>query len=123
MVANGDLTCLGPVKNLYKSVMKTMRKGKTLNEIDFPKELQTGQRDLSFLRDKKMKTRDEKKNYVIYLRSLKQVLDQGPMLAKVHRAIELNQEAWLRLYIDMNAELRKRTSQADEQFKFLERLR
>lgn len=87
-----------------------MRKGKTLNEIDFPKELQTVQRDLSFLRDKKRKTRDDKKNYVIYLRSLKQVLDQGPTLAKVHRAIELNQEAWLRLYIDMNAELRKRTS-------------
>ena len=48
-----------------------------------------------------------KKKYVVYIRSLKQALDHRLKLKKVHRIIEFNQEAWLKLYIDLNTELRK----------------
>ena len=49
----------------------------------------------------------DKNNYVLHIRSLKQALDNGLILKKVHRVIQLNQEAWLKEYIDMNTELRK----------------
>ena len=48
-----------------------------------------------------------KKKYVVHIRSLKQALDHGLKLKKVHRIIEFNQEAWLKPYIEMNIELRK----------------
>ena len=48
-----------------------------------------------------------KEKYVVHIRSLKQALDHGLKFKKVHRIIEFNQEAWLKPYIDMNAELRK----------------
>ena len=48
-----------------------------------------------------------KKKFVVHIRSLKQALNHGLKLKKVHRIIEFNQEAWLKPYIDMNTELRK----------------
>ena len=42
-----------------------------------------------------------------YVNSLKQALNHGLKLKKIHRIIEFNQEAWLKPYIDMNTELRK----------------
>ena len=49
----------------------------------------------------------DKNNYVVHIRSLKQALDHGLILKKLHRVIQFNQEAWLKEYIDMNTELRK----------------
>ena len=49
----------------------------------------------------------EKENYVVHIRALKQALDHGLILKKVHSVIQLNQEAWLKPYIDMNTNLRK----------------
>ena len=49
----------------------------------------------------------DKRNYVVHIRSLKQALNHGLILKKVHRVIQFNQEAWLKPYIDMNTELRK----------------
>ena len=37
-----------------------------------------------------------KKKYVVHIRSLKQALNHGLKLKKVHRIIEFNQEAWLK---------------------------
>ena len=48
-----------------------------------------------------------KKKYVVHIKSLKQALNHGLKLKKIHRIIEFNQEAWLKPYIDMNIELRK----------------
>ena len=48
-----------------------------------------------------------RKKYVVHIRSLKQALNHGLKLKRVHRIIEFNQEAWLKTYIDMNTELRK----------------
>ena len=47
------------------------------------------------------------KNYVVHIRSLKQALNHGLILQKVHRVIQFNQEAWPKPYIDVNTELRK----------------
>ena len=48
-----------------------------------------------------------KKKYVTHINPLKQTLNHGLKLKKIHRIIEFNQEAWLKPYIDMNTELRK----------------
>ena len=48
-----------------------------------------------------------KKKYVVHIKSLKQALNDGLKLKKIHRVIEFNQKAWLKPYIDMNTELRK----------------
>ena len=49
-----------------------------------------------------------KEKYVVHIRSLKQALNHGLILKKVHRVIQFNQESWLKPYIDMNTELRKK---------------
>ena len=56
----------------------------------------------------------DKNNYVVHIRSLKQALNHGLLLKKVHRVIQFNQEAWLKEYIDMNTELRKQAKNAFE---------
>ena len=48
-----------------------------------------------------------KKKYVAHINTLKQALNHGLKLKKIHRVIEFNQEAWLKPYIYMNTELRK----------------
>ena len=46
-----------------------------------------------------------KKKYVVHIKSLKQALNHGLKLKKVHKIIEFNQEVWPKPYIDMNTEL------------------
>ena len=48
-----------------------------------------------------------KKKYSTHINSLKQVLNHGLNLKKIHRVVEFNQKEWLKPYIDMNTELRK----------------
>ena len=55
-----------------------------------------------------------KKNYGVHIRSLKQAINHGLILKKVHRVIQFNQEAWLKPYIDMNTELRKKAKNDSE---------
>ena len=50
----------------------------------------------------------QKKNYVDHIRALKQDLNRGLILKKVRRVIQFNQKAWLKPYIDMNAESRQK---------------
>ena len=52
----------------------------------------------------------DKKKYVAHISILKQALNYGLKLKKAHRVIEFNQEAWLKKYIDINTELRKKAS-------------
>ena len=46
------------------------------------------------------------KMIIISTRKLKQALNHRLVLKKVHRVIEFNQKAWLKLCIEMNTELR-----------------
>ena len=43
------------------------------------------------------------------MRSLKKALNHESKPKKVHRVIQFKQKAWLKVYIDMNTELRKNT--------------
>ena len=51
---------------------------------------------------------DDKTEYVIHMRNLKQALNHGLILKKVHRIIKFNQNVWLKPYIGMNTKLRKK---------------
>ena len=58
-----------------------------------------------------------KKNYVAHINMLKQALSHGLKLKKVHRVIEFEQEAWLKKYIDFNADLQmKATNDFEKDF-------
>ena len=58
-----------------------------------------------------------RKNYVAHINMLKQALSHGLKLKKVHRVIELEQEAWLKKYIDFNTDLRaKATNDFEKDF-------
>jgi len=52
-------------------------------------------------------TLNDKKNYHCHYIQLKQMLDMGMKLKKVHRVLQFNQSAWLQPYIDMNTENRR----------------
>ena len=72
-------------------------------DVKYPRRLHDLHSDLPFLRqrmkiDKCKKlvcNLRNKKNYVVHISSLKQALNYGLKLKKVHRVIELDQEAWL----------------------------
>ena len=60
-----------------------------------------------------MKTKKSESVLLIYMlnvmniRNFKQALNDGLILKKFHRVIKFNQKAWLKLYIDLNSNLKK----------------
>ena len=46
---------------------------------------------------------------VIHVTNLKQALNHGLLLKKVQRVIKFNQNDWLKPYVDMNTDLRKKS--------------
>ena len=61
---------------------------------------------------------EDKEKYVIHIKALKQALNHGLILKRVHRVIQFNQEACLKPYIDMNPELRKEAKSEFEKYFF-----
>ena len=51
-----------------------------------------------------------KRNYVIHIRALDQVLKHGLIIECIHRAIEFDQSAWMKTYIDFNTQLRTKAT-------------
>ena len=51
---------------------------------------------------------NDKTEYFTHIRNLKQALNHGLVLKKLHRIIKFNQNVWLKLYIDMDTDLRKK---------------
>ena len=60
----------------------------------------------------------DKENYPIHIFALKKALNRGLKLKKVQRVIECRQEYWLKLYIDMNTDLRKDAKNDFEKYFF-----
>ena len=82
-------------------------------DIRYPKHLQHLHKDLLFLPERKqlstqklVTTIEDKEKYVVHISALKQALNHGLILTKVHRAIMFKQEAWLKPYIKMNTKFR-----------------
>ena len=83
-------------------------------DIEYPINIHMQHSDLPFLPERMKINKcsklvcnvQDKENYVIHI-ALKQALNHGLKLAKVHRTIEFRLEAWLKPYIDINTELRK----------------
>ena len=95
-------------------------------DIDYPKELFNFHKDLPFLPERKKVEKveklicsiEDKEKYVIHIRALEQALNHGLILKKVHRVIQFKQNAWLKAYIDMNIELRKKAKNELEKIFF-----
>ena len=103
-------------KEFIKNYNENDKKGYILEvDVKYPKKLHDLHSDLPLLPErmeinkckKLVCNLYDKKKYVVQINSLKQALNHGLKLKKVHRIIEFNQEAWLKPYIDMNTELRK----------------
>ena len=103
-------------EDFVRSYDKNDNKGYILEvDVDYPNELQNLHNDLPFLPERMVINNtkklvcnlQDKKNYVVHINVLKQALDHGLKLRKVHRVIEFDQEAWLKKYINFNTELRK----------------
>jgi hypothetical protein len=52
-------------------------------------------------------TLGRKENYVIHERNLRQAIDAGLVLTKIHRVLEFNQKPWIQDYIEFNTKKRQ----------------
>ena len=103
-------------EDFIKNYDEGSNKGYVLKlDVEYLKDLYDLRKDLPFLSERIKIYKCEKlacnlcdnKNYVAYIRSLKQVLNHElVVLKKVHEVIQFNKKAWLKEYIDMNTELR-----------------
>ena len=86
-------------------------------EVDvlYLEELHELHTDLSFLLER---IKIEKVENIIHITSLKQALNHGLVLKKVHRVIKFNQNAWIKPYIDMDTDLRKKAKNDFEKYFF-----
>lgn len=102
-------------------------------DIEYPEELHDKHNDYPFLADKRAMRFDElsitqqcmideknyiqdsqklipnlndKKNYIVHYRTLKQALQNGLKIKKINRVLAFNQSNWLEPYIDHNTKLR-----------------
>ena len=83
-------------------------------DVNYPKDLHDLHNDSPFMCSK-MKVNgveklipnlDDKRKYIIHIRALKQALDDGLVLEKIHRCIRFKQSLWMKEYVDFNTRLR-----------------
>ena len=107
------------MKIFVKDYNKNDNKGYKLDvDVDYPNKLQNLHSDLPVLLERMIINNtkklvcnlNDKKNYIVHINVLKQALDHGLKLRTVHRVIEFEQETWLKEYIDVNTELRKKAT-------------
>jgi hypothetical protein len=93
-------------------------------DIQYPRELHDLHNDLPFCAEnicppgsktpKLVPNLNNKHNYIIDFRNLKQCLSHGLQISKIHRVLEFQQKPWLKPYIELNNNLR---TSADTEFK------
>ena len=122
IISNTETINLTFTKTSYKAMVKTVTKDASLKLILIILRNYRRQSDVPFLpwRMKIDKCRKVvcnlygKKNYAIHIRAMKHALYHRLILGKVHRVIEINQEACLKPCIDLNTELRTKAKNDSE---------
>lgn len=85
-------------------------------DLDYPESLHDNHSDLPFCPTHRIPAAGKNKKliaslypprkYVLHYRNLKQALEHGLKLVKIHRAIKFNQSQWLKQFIMLNTNLR-----------------
>lgn len=87
-------------------------------DLEYPEHLHHSHNDFPFCAEKKippsakskqtklLTTLDDKDRYILHYRYLKQCLEHGLVLKKIHRVLRFSQSCFLKTYIDRNTELR-----------------
>ena len=109
---------LGILEKVNDSMKNPIKKKGYIFEVDlkYPKDLWESHNDYPLAPEKLKVNGVEKlishfkthKNYVIHYRNLRQCLEMGLKITKVHRGISFNQSPWMEPYIKKNTELRKK---------------
>ncbi|XP_034936405.1 uncharacterized protein [Chelonus insularis] len=104
------------VNNLYGAAMSEYL---PTVDLDYPQSLNEHHKDLPVCPEhwqppdskceKLMTTLLLKNEYVIHYRNLQQCIELGLKITKIHRVLQFKQSAWLKKYIDLNTEMRKKS--------------
>ena len=104
-------------ERFIKTYNENINKGYSLGvNVEYPKNLFNLHKDFTFLSEREKIKKCEKlacdikdkEKYVVHIRALKQALNRGLILKRVHRVIQFNQKAWLKPYIDLNTKFLKK---------------
>ena len=115
MVSNGQKIYLNLISTSQLNSYENSNKGYFLEvDVEYPKDLFNLHKDIPYLPEenklvkvKKLVCGIEDKKNVVHIRALKQALNHGLKLKRVHKVIQFNQKVWLKPCIDMNTKLRK----------------
>lgn len=99
------------------NVSNTAEKGYVLEvDLDYPENLHDFHNDFPFCPEnfkppsskhiKLIPNLNNKRNYIIHYTLLKQCIQNGLKLVKIHRVVQFNQSPWLKKFIDLNTKLR-----------------
>ena len=92
------------LKSIVNKLAKCKDRGYLLEvDVAYPRKLHDYHNDLPFMRAKMKINGVEKlvpnlyykRKYVVHIKALKQAIDHGLVLERIHRAIEFKQSAWM----------------------------